>query len=43
MEAAQAELQMYEESLEKLRELLARTHATPREVDRAKSQKEMAG
>ena len=42
LEAAQAELQMYEESLEKLRELLARTHATPREVDRANSQKEMA-
>ena len=42
LEAAQAELRMHQESLEKLEELLQRNHATQREVDRARSQKEMA-
>ena len=42
LEAAQAELRMHQESLEKLEELLQRNHATQREVDRARAQKEMA-
>ncbi len=42
LEAAQAELRMYRESLEKLEELRQRNHATQREVDRAVSQVEMA-
>jgi RND family efflux transporter MFP subunit len=42
LEAAQAELRMHEETLVKLRELLERSHATRREVDRALAQKDMA-
>ncbi|MHB8974748.1 MAG: efflux RND transporter periplasmic adaptor subunit [Pirellulaceae bacterium] len=42
LEAAQAELRMHQESFEKLEGLLQRNHATQREVDRARAQKEMA-
>ncbi len=42
LEAAVAELRMHQESLEKLKELLQRSHATQREVDRARAQTEMA-
>ena len=42
LEAAEAELRMHQESLEKLKELLKRNHATQREVDRARAQQEMA-
>jgi RND family efflux transporter MFP subunit len=42
LEAAEAELRMYQDSLEKLEKLLERNHATPREVFRAQAQKDMA-
>lgn len=42
LEAAQAELQMHEETLAKLHELFERNHATQRELDRARAQTDMA-
>lgn len=42
LDAATAELRMHQESLDKLEDLLQRNHATQREVDRARSQTEMA-
>ena len=41
LEAAEAELRMHQESLEKLKELLKRNHATQREVDRAQRSKRL--
>jgi RND family efflux transporter MFP subunit len=42
LEAAQAELRLYRETLEKLERLLQRQHATQHEVDRALSQRDAA-
>lgn len=42
LEAAEAELRLCRESLDKLEELSARHHATQREVDRARTQVEVA-
>jgi RND family efflux transporter MFP subunit len=42
LEAAKAELRMYQESLDKLEELLSRSHASQREIDRARAQRDMA-